>query len=476
VEGSTLVEYSSERRQDRGLVGNIYKGRIVRLLPGMDAAFVEIGIGRAAFLQFGDPGPLGDAGSDDGPDSDLDGDNALAESGTRYSVGQDVLVQVSREAFGSKGPRLTLQISFPGRNLVFLPGTHMVAVSRRIRDDAERARLKAAIQPLLPPGAGTILRTAAEGRPAEELAEDVAFLAALWDRALSLAEIREAPALVHEDLDLLLRTARDLLTPDCEQLIVDTEEDYDRVLQFVDTFMPQFDSRVHLHKDPAPLFEQAGVETAVARLLDRAVWLPGGGSIVIDHAEALTAIDVNSGTANRTGDPEDHLFRTNLEAVREVAAQIRLRNIGGIIVIDFIDMDDSSHRQQIHDALVTELAKDKAYTEVLPVSRLGLIEMTRKRNREASFWSRTEPCPYCEGRGRVRSVENLAAEIVRRLQRELAIPSVRGVRVMAHPRIIETLVEQFRTSLADFETRTQKTVRLVRREDLHLEGTVIRHD
>ena len=483
VEGTLLRELHTERRHDRGLVGNVYKGRIVRVLPGMDAAFVEIGVGRGAFLQWDDAGlyqeAVPDAVAGDVPEAGEPADR-LDEAPIALAplpapcVGQDVLVQVTRDAYGTKGPRLSPRVTLPGRNLVFLPTTPILGVSRRIADDEERARLRDTMRRLLPPGAGAILRTAAQGRPESELADDLAFLSALWQSIQSREPESEAPALLHEDLDLLLRAARDHLGPECERIIVDTEEDYDRLLQFVDTFMPHYDDRVALHRGPLPVFEAHGVDAHAAGVLDRVVWLKAGGSIVIDHTEALTAIDVNTGGAVGRGDPEDTMFQTNLEAAREIACQLRLRNIGGIVVIDFIDMRDPAHRQQVQAVLEAGLAIDKAHFDVLPMSRLGLVELTRKRPREASFTRMTEPCPYCEGRGWVRGVEFTCAEIVRRLSRDAATDTVRELRVMAHPRVVEALVDGFRMSLADIETRWQKPVHLVRREDFHLEQWAVR--
>jgi ribonuclease G len=483
VEGGVLRELHTERRHDRGLVGNVYKGRIVRVLPGLDAAFVEIGIGRGAFLQWDDAGLLREAVPDamigEEPDAGSHADGLDTVPPTLAPlpapiVGQDVLVQVTRDAFGGKGPRLSLRVSLPGRTLVYLPTTPILGVSRRIADEAERSRLRDATRSLLTPGAGAILRTAAQNRPESELAEDLAFLSALWASIQSREPDSEAPALLHEDLDLLLRAARDHLGPECEGIVVDTEEDYDRLLQFVDTFMPHCDDRVTIHRGTAPIFEAHGVDAHASGVLDRVVWLKAGGSIVIDHTEALTAIDVNTGGTAGRGDPEETIFQTNLDAAREIACQLRLRNIGGIVVIDFIDMRDPVHRQQVQAALEAGLAVDKAHFDILPMSRLGLVELTRKRPREASFSRMTEPCPYCEGRGWVRGVEYTCSEIIRRLSREAATETIRSLRVMAHPRVIEALIDGFRTSLADLETRWQKPVHLVRREDFHLEQWNVR--
>lgn len=460
LEGSALREYYSEYRFDRGLVGNIYKGRVVRVMPGMNAAFVEIGVGRAAFLQTEEV-PTEEA--------DVETVTPLEPGPALLTVGQDVLVQVLRAPTPTKGPRVTTNLSLAGRNLVFFPRTPVLGVSRRVEDRAERVRLKASIASILPPGSGAIIRTAALHRPDSELADDLRFLQALWQRIEQYAEDVEAPALVHEDLDLLLRTARDLLTEGCDRMVVDTEADYDRLLQFVDSFMPEMTRLVEWYRDPEPLFERHGIETAISGILNRTVWLKSGGSIVIDHAEALTAIDVNSGRYTGKADPEETALKTNLEAAHEIAEQLRLRNIGGLVVIDFIDMRSQENRQKVFEALRASLARDKAVMDIVPMSHLGLVELSRRRVREGLFGHLTERCPYCDGRGWIRSVEQTCGEIVRRVARELAHPQVRGVRIQAHPRVIEALIDIYRFSLADLESSFHKSIRLVRREDQHLE-------
>jgi len=473
VEGSNLREFYSERRYDRGLVGNIYKGRVLRVMPGMDASFVEIGIGKAGFLQDRTPlsGDESNGDSHDGPSA-----TTPVVRGAAPEVGQDILVQVSRDAAGSKGPRMTTELSLAGRTLVFLPGTPVVGVSRRIVDEGERERLRSSVQDMLPRGSGAVLRTASLERPEQELSDDLSFLMTLWERIKRYADDVAVPALVHEDLDLLLRTARDMITDECAGVQVDSEEDYDRLLQFVDSFMPHMNELVKRYQGDLPLFESLGLDTAVSCLLDRTVWLKSGGSIVIDHTEALTAIDVNTGRYTGKGDPEETILKTNLEAAREIAEQLRLRNIGGIVVVDFIDMRDAEFRDRVHQAFVGHLAMDKAHSDVMPMSRLGLVELTRKRLREGVFPHMTETCPYCDGRGWIRSVEQVCADIVRKVALELRSGRVRGLRVLAHARVVETLIETYRTSLADMEAQSGKPIRLVRMDDLHVEGYSIRRD
>jgi len=479
LEGSALREYFTEYRYDRGLVGNIYKGRILRVMPGMNAAFVEIGTGRAAFLQ-GDDAPVMApdgraaepvAGLEDGSEVEALGFSAPAQSS--WAVGQDLLVQVTRPPSPAKGPRVTTALSLAGRTLVFLPCTSVLGVSHRIDEPRERARLKAAVEPLLPAGTGAVIRTAALGRPEAELADDLRFLRALWQRIEQYAQDVEAPALVHEDLDLLLRTARDLLTEGCERMIVDTEQDYDRLLQFVDSFMPELTGLVECYRGPEPLFERYGLEPAISAILNRTVWLKSGGSIVLDQTEALTAIDVNTGRYTGTSDPEETALRTNLEAAHEIGEQLRLRNIGGLVVIDFIDMKRPENRRKVEETLRASLASDKAVSDIMPMSALGLVELSRQRVREGLFGRLSEPCPYCEGRGWIRSVEQTCGEILRRVAREIEAPAVRGIRIVAHPRVIECLIENYRVSLADIETGCHKAIRLVRREGQHLETYAI---
>lgn len=477
LEGRTLREFYSEYRYDRGFVGNIYKGRVLRVMPGMDAAFVEIGVGRAAFLQLEDSPipelerPSARYASEAVEEGPIDLDATEAPPPARgLEVGQDLLVQVTRSPTGTKGPRVTANISLAGRNVVFLPLSRVVGVSRRIEDPEERARLRELVKGHLPEGAGAIVRTAALGRQAREIVEDLKFLEALWNRIKAYAEDVEAPALVHEDLDLLLRTARDLLTEGCEKMVVDSEADYDRLLQFVDSFMPDLTHLVEFYQDEEPLFERYGIEKDIGALLDRRVWLKSGGFIVIDHTEALTAIDVNSGRYTGKEDPEETALRTNLEAAQEIGEQLRLRNIGGLVVVDFIDMREEENRRKVEEALREALAQDRASVDIMPMSRLGLIELSRKRVREGVFGHMTEVCPYCEGRGWIRSVEQTCAEIIRRVAREIRLTSVRGLRVVANPRVIETLIENFRLSLADLESGYGKPIRLTRREDYHLEA------
>ena len=451
VENQALAEMHIERARDRGIVGNIYKGKVVRVLPGMQAAFVDIGIEKAAFLHASDllaptlP-----------PEVALEGEAAdLVEGATpasrpeaapieqRLQKGQDVLVQVSKEPIGTKGARVTANLSLPGRYLVFMPDTDHVGISRRIEDPTERDRLREIVEGEKPAEGGLIVRTAAEGATKRELHDDIRFLTRLWGRIQKSATAATAPALVHEDLDVVLRVVRDLFTSDVDRLAVDTAEDHARVLEFVSGLMPRLASRVHRYDAVTPLFDQYGIETKIARALERRVWLKSGGYLIFEQTESLTTVDVNTGRYVGKTDQEETILRTNLEAARQVVQQLRLRNIGGIIVIDFIDMEKAANRRKVSEALQEALKKDKARSHVVRISELGLVQMTRKRTRESLEQLLTTPCPTCHGSGRERSVETLAYEALRRVQREVAGASnSTRVALRVHPEVAAYLNER----------------------------------
>jgi ribonuclease G len=428
LEDTTLVELHIERRGERGIAGNVYKGKVVRVLPGMQAAFVEIGLEKAAFLHASDlagaDAPLPpDVAQQEGeapeivedPPKPARDERPIEE---RLQKGQEVLVQVSKEPMGTKGARATAHISLPGRYLVYMPGTQHIGISRRIEDPAERDRLREIVEAERPAEGGLIVRTACEGATKREIHDDVRFLTRLWARLQKQAETATAPALVHADLDLVLRTVRDLFNSEVDKLVIDAPEAHARVVEFVTGLMPRLAPRVHLYEGATPLFEQHGIETKIARALERRVWLKSGGYLIFDQTESLTTVDVNTGRYVGKKDQEETVLKTNLEAAKQVVQQLRLRNIGGIIVIDFIDMEKAANRKKVFDALQEAVRKDKARSNVLRISELGLVQMTRKRTRESLGQLLTEPCPHCTGAGRVRSVETLAYEALRRVERE----------------------------------------------------------
>jgi len=458
LEDTTLVELHIERGRERGLAGNIYKGKVARVLPGMQAAFVDIGLEKAAFLHASDIGSDGEAAPPIVADADADGDAEHAgEAGgeapaapapevrpieERLQKGQEIVVQVSKEPMGTKGARVTANISLPGRYLVYMPGTRHIGISRRIEDPAERDRLREAVEAERPAEGGLIVRTACEGVTKREIHDDVRFLTRLWARTQKQAEAATAPALVHRDLDLVLRIVRDLFTSDVDRLTIDDPEDHARVLEFVKTLMPRLAGRVHLYEGTTPIFEQHGIETKIARALDRRVWLKSGGYLIFDQTESLTTVDVNTGRYVGKKSQEETILRVNLEAAKQVVQQLRLRNIGGIIVIDFIDMEVAANRKKVFDALQEAVRKDKARSNVLRISELGLVQMTRKRTRESLEQLLTSPCPHCSGSGRIRSVETLAYEALRRARKEATLhANSTRLALRVHPDVAAYLTE-----------------------------------
>ena len=447
-EGNLLTELYVERHRHRSIVGSVYKGVVTNVLPGMQAAFVDIGLQKDAFLYAGDyTTNLGDfarvmlTGGDEEGEADVD----VEELEPRRDAppieellhkDQNVLVQVSKESLGTKGARITSFISLPGRYLVYMPQARHIGVSRRIRDERERDRLRAALRGLTLPAGGFILRTNAEGKSAGEFAADVEFLTRLWAQIQGRFEQAAAPAVLHEEGDLTFRVVRDLFSAEVDEFVVDSREVYDKCTSYVEALVPALRDRVRLWEEPAPIFEALGVEKDIEKALRRRVWLKSGGYIVIDHTEALVSIDVNTGKYVGKRDFEQTVLKINLEAVGEVVRQIRLRDLGGIIIIDFIDMESAEHREQVERALKRALAEDKARTNVLEISELGLVEMTRKRVRQDLRALLSAPCPTCKGSGVTKSDATLATEIfrvVRAKVRSAEDANGRDVVVRVHP-------------------------------------------
>src|SRR5262245_32595445 len=419
----------------------------------MQAAFVDIGLTKDAFLYAGDyTADLGDDLRDAAEVADEEADVADVDVGdeepkreARIPIeemlrnGQEILVQVSKESLGTKGARITSFISLPGRYLVYMPQAKHIGVSRRIRDEAERDRLRAVVRGLNPPAGGFIVRTNAEGKGEAELGADVEFLARLWSQIHRRQEHARAPAALHEEADLTFRVVRDLLTPEVDAFLVDSREMYDKCQGYVQNLVPTFGDRLHLHEGPTPLFDAFGVDKDIEKALRRRVWLKSGGYIVIDHTEALVSIDVNTGKYVGKRDFEQTVLKINLEAVGEIVRQIRLRDLGGIIIIDFIDMEVPEHRDQVFKALTKALAEDKARTNVLEISELGLVEMTRKRVRQdlRSFFA--APCPTCKGAGSIKSDVTLSAEIFRKVRALSRESEHQEILVRVHPAFGEYL-------------------------------------
>jgi ribonuclease G len=432
MENGRLVELLLDRGDERGFVGNVYLGRVVRVLPGMQAAFVDIGLERAAFLYVGDiytdvlklSARDADEGVEDGlpPVSD-DSPRATTRPGQPpiqdlLKEGQEIVVQVAKDPIGTKGARVTTHIAMPGRFLVFMPTVEHVGISRRIDKDKERRRLRDFVEKNRQKGAGYIVRTVCAGQPTESLKADMDYLQRSWDRVQELAKTKKAPAQLHADHGLVIRAVRDLYDEQIARMVVDDKKVFDDVRAFMSDFMPNMKDRVHLYRGSEPVFDTYGVEVEIARSLGRKVWLKSGGYLVIDQTEALMAIDVNSGKFVGSSSLEETTLMTNLEAVEEVVHQLRLRNMGGIIIIDFIDMDREANREKVSKALEEALRKDRARTNVLRISELGLVEMTRKRVQEGLDRYLMESCPTCTGTGVVRSRATLAFDILREIRRE----------------------------------------------------------
>jgi len=447
-EGNLLTELYLERHRNRSIVGSVYKGVVTNVLPGMQAAFVDIGLQKDAFLYAGDyTTNLGDlagamlAGGDEEGDADVDIEELEPRRETVpiedvLHKDQTVLVQVSKESLGTKGARITSFISLPGRYLVYMPQARHIGVSRRIHDDRERERLRAALRSVNLPAGGFILRTNAEGKTESEFAADVEFLTRLWAQVQARFEQAAAPAVLHEEGDLTFRVVRDLFSPEVDEFVVDSREVYDKCAGYVEALVPALRDRVRLWEEPTPIFEALGIEKDIEKALRRRVWLKSGGYIVIDHTEALVSIDVNTGKYVGKRDFEQTVLKINLEAVGEVVRQIRLRDLGGIIIIDFIDMESAEHREQVYRALKRALAEDKARTNVLEISELGLVEMTRKRVRQDLRSLLSVMCPTCKGSGTTKSDATLAAEIFRGVQAKAATAEEangREVVIRVHP-------------------------------------------
>jgi ribonuclease G len=459
TENGVVQEIYIERTSRRGLVSNLYKGRVSRVLPGMQAAFVDIGLDRTAFLHAAD---IANSQTDDtivGMASSL----SQAEDIRRLlNQGDDILVQVIKDPIGTKGARLTTFVALPSRYLVYMPRGEGIGVSTRIDDEAERQRLKSAILGMLRPEAtgGYILRTAAQGVSAESLQEDMAYLDKLWRHVRVRATQTEAGKIVHEDLPLALRVLRDELARGVSRVLVDSPREHRDMVEFAAAFMPDAATRIELYGGPRPIFDLHGIEEEVAKALDRKVTLKSGGHLVIDQTESMTTIDVNTGAYVGHRNLEETIFRTNLEAAVAIARQLRLRNLGGIIIIDFIDMHDESHRRQVLAALERSLAGDRAQTHIVSLSPLGLVEMTRKRTRESLEHLLCAPCPTCEGRGFVKTPETVCNEIFREIVRQSRQFASRELLILAQQDVVDRLLDEESTTLAELEAQVGRPIRL----------------
>jgi ribonuclease G len=472
-EGHT-VELRVEREGDAPTVGRIVKGRVTRVLPGLQSAFVDIGQARDAFLHVADlllPGeqPPHDAEAMLARMADEEaGEEEAAPRSTaaaapiqdRLRTGRELLVQIAREGFGHKGPRVTCFVSLPGRYLVYLPQMPHGGVSRRIADPDERARLKAALEGLTEAPGAFIARTAASGVDVSRLRADASRLVATWEACLAAAERALAPCVVHEDLDLLLRLLRDAPRDGLDRVVVEGAEDRERALAYLADVDPGLAARVRLHAGPAPLFESEGLDEDVDRALRPRVWLRSGGTVVIEPTEALVAIDVNTGKYVGRGQLEETVLRTNLEAAEEIARQLRLRDLGGIVVVDFIDMELPESKRRVLEALEAALARDRARTKVVGLSDLGLVQLTRKRTRRGIAASLTRTCPSCAGLGRIKNAPTIASEALVEIRRLLPETAASSVTVRTHPEVARILALTLQTGGEDLDAVRRASVRI----------------
>lgn len=487
IENGVLNDLKIERKTSPTLVGSVHRGKVIRILPGMQAAFVDIGLDRAAFLYVGDVRPdidsegtdlfeaEGGGGEADPPRANM---NLASQSEAirprieeLLTEGQSLMVQVAKDPLGSKGARITTHISLPGRNVVFMPTVGHKGVSRRIEDPTERERLRKIVSQLDLVG-GVIVRTAGEGASESDLRVDLDYLQRLWQEIQRNYEKRAKPGLVHSEPDVELRALRDLLNEDVDQVITDDAVSFQRVTAFISRFMPKFENKVELYKETRPLFDLYEIDIEISRSIERKIWLKSGGYIVIDEAEALVVIDVNTGRYVGKKDFEDTILKTNLEAVREIAHQLRIRNCGGIIIVDFIDMERDAHREKVLSSLREELQKDRARATVVSMSNLGLVEMTRKRIRPSLVKTLCETCTYCDGSGYIKQKVTVAHEIFRDLEREGEESPVHGRAtsvVHCHPDVGDYIYEEETEMLEDIERRIGRSVVLKLEPHFHRE-------
>lgn len=467
VENGVLQEVFIERVNRHGLVGNIYQGKVSRVLPGMQAAFVEIGLERSAFLHASDMGTPQESQlqePDEPPVEPQQGKQVASDNNITQLVaeGHSVLVQVLKDPIGSKGARLTTHISLPSRYLVYMPGEKHIGVSSKIECESERQRLREAVRANLSgdDDGGFIVRTAGEGVSQEALWADMMFLRRVWDEVSRKATTGAVPSLVHGDLPIVLRILRDILSEDVGTVRIDSEEGYQQVKQFAEAFFPHMADRLIHYSGERPIFDIYGVEDEIQKALSRKVELKSGGHLIFDQTEAMTTVDVNTGgyVGHRT--LEETIFKTNLEAAQTIARQLRLRNLGGIVIVDFIDMRDPEHKRQVLRALEKYLQKDHARTQTYDFSPLGLVEMTRKRTRESLERVLCQPCSACNGRGSMQSAETVCYEIFREISRSAQQFEPREMLIIAAPEVVDLMMSDEAKALADLEASIGHPIRL----------------
>jgi ribonuclease G len=456
IENGVVQEIYIERVKRKGYVGNIYLGKVVRVLPGMQAAFVDIGQERAGFIHAADISPLNKNGMEERTPE-------VADIRSLAHEGQSLLVQVTKDPISNNGARLTTHLSVSARYLVYMPQTEHIGVSNRIEDETERERLRKAVEKLAAEYAdqyrgGFIVRTVAEGVSEDELRADIPFVYKLWHDLADTIKAAKAPAIIYEDLPLFMRTVRDLMRPQIQKVRIDSRESFQRMASFAKHYAPEIGGRIEHYPGERPLFDIYGVEEELKRALDTKVVLKSGGYLIVEQTEAMCTVDVNTGAFVGHRNLEETIFKTNLEAAASIARQLRLRNLGGIIIIDFIDMTDQEHQRQVLRTLEKALERDRAKTTINGVSALGLVEMTRKRTRESLEQILCEPCPVCRGRGRLKSAETVCYEIYREILREARTYDASAFLVLASQVVIDRLLDEESANVADLEAFIGRTI------------------
>ena len=467
IENGILQELHVERNESRGIVGNIYKGKVVRILPGMQAAFIDINEQRTAFLHEADIFTAQDIELDKDQPGDEKAHFEQSESHKRIPIqetlheGQSIIVQVIKDPLGDKGARLTTELTIPARHLVYLPFSQHIGVSQKISDPEERERLRLLLREIvdeLNVSGGYIVRTVAESVSRNELIEDIQFFTNLWNRIQTRIKSPDFSGLVHEDIPLMLRTMRDLVHDDIERIRIDSTQAFNRASEFIDEIIPGIRPHLEQYKGSRPIFDLFSIEDEINKALEKKVLLKSGGHLVIDQTEAMTTVDVNTGGFVGRRNMEETLFKTNLEAAHALSRQLRLRNIGGIIIIDFIDMKDAEHKRQVMRALEKSLAQDRVKTFITQMSSLGLVEVTRKRTRESLGRMLCEPCPVCQGKGIVKSVETICYSIFREIVRETQLFEANKYLIIASPVIADRLLDESAQSLQELEAFIGKPI------------------
>ncbi|MBI4512929.1 MAG: Rne/Rng family ribonuclease [Gemmatimonadetes bacterium] len=460
LEDGALVELMLDRPDSARMVGDIYLGRVEAVLPGIQAAFVDIGADKAAFLHVSD---LADEVREENGEDESNGPTRLVERGrypaiqTLAKKGQPIVVQVTKEPIGTKGPRVTAQISLPGRFLVYMPESEHIGVSRKIEDRPERVRLRSLARELLPPGkGGVIIRTVGEELTRETFQRELSLLTKTWEKIHRRASHLKPPTRLHREAKLTAGLIRDVFSEKVDSLLIDNRDVYHEVRAYLESVDPDLLDRVQLYDEDAPLFDRHGIEEEIRKAFERNVDLPGGGYIVIEPTEALVSIDVNTGRYTGRKEPEKTILRTNLEAAREIARELRLRDIGGIIVCDFIDMEDPEDRERVLQELRTHLGRDRARTKAFEITELGLVQITRQRVRPSLYDTLTQPCPYCRGGGRVFTPATVVRRIERAVRRAAAAGSEGPLVVRVHPAVALHILEEE----PDFLRRLRSEVRV----------------